>query len=236
MAPYWLISGTALLLLMSGLSLVWSQSSCDGPGIHGVPGTHGRYGRDGPKGDKGEPGESLSSSQRLKGDQGAQGPTGRPGPKGDPGLTGPPGYAGRRGEKGQPFNPYTQRVLFSVKREMGSYPNNDEPMVFNRPILSDQAAQGVSLINSSFVCETPGVYFFSFHISVKSKVCLRLLKRSDVHLTLCDNWEGYLVTSGSAVLPLQAGDSVSLQTTRFNQIVTALGSSHTFNGFLIYKT
>ncbi|KAJ0041783.1 hypothetical protein NL108_006529, partial [Boleophthalmus pectinirostris] len=37
------------------------------------------------------------------------------------------------------------------------------------PILSDQAPQGVSLINSSFVCETPGVYFFSFHISVKSR-------------------------------------------------------------------
>lgn len=173
--------------------------------------------------------------QGLKGDSGARGPPGRPGPKGDNGMDGPPGYPGRKGEKGRPFNPFIQRDLFSLKREISVVPGIDQPMDFNRPILPG-LAQEETLKNGSFVCKTPGVYFFSFHVSAKSRVCLKLVKHSDVQMSLCDNWEGFLVTSSSAVLPLQAGDSVSLQTTRYNNIVTSSGSSHTFTGFLIYKT
>ncbi|XP_072296107.1 complement C1q subcomponent subunit B-like [Eucyclogobius newberryi] len=240
MGPCWPVCGTALLLLLfslSGPSLVQCQASCGGPGTHGIPGAHGAPGSDGPKGEKGEPGESFFSTQGLKGDPGARGPAGRPGPKGDPGQTGPQGYVGRKGEQGRPFNPSFQRDLFSLKREMGpGLPKNDEPMEFNRPILSDPAPQIVSLTNGSFVCKTPGLYFFSFHVSVKSRVCLKLLKNLEVQLTMCDNWEGFLVTSGSAVLPLQDGDRVSLQTTRYNHIATTSGSSHTFTGFLVQKT
>lgn len=226
---------TLLLLVLAGVSGVRSQS-CSGPGIPGIPGTHGPNGRDGPKGEKGEPGESWSLMQGLKGDPGVRGPPGRPGLKGDKGLNGSPGFPGRQGQKGRPFSPFTQRVLFSLKREISALPDIDQPMDFNRPILSGQARQEETLTNGSFVCTIPGVYFFSFHVSAKSRVCLKLVKNSDVHLTLCDNWEGFLVTSSSAVLPLQAGDSVSLQTTRYNNIVTSSGSSHTFTGFLIHKT
>uniref|UniRef100_A0A8C6SGH4 C1q domain-containing protein n=1 Tax=Neogobius melanostomus TaxID=47308 RepID=A0A8C6SGH4_9GOBI len=219
-APCWRIAVTTLLLLLPvGLCL----SQCDDPGIHGIPGTHGPYGKDGPKGEPGEPGDLFGVSQGLKGDLGLRGPTG-------------PGFPGRNGEKGQPFNPSIQRFPFSMKREMSTLPNNDQPMDFNRPILPNLAPRQEVLTNGSFVCRTPGVYFFGFHVSVKSRACLKLVKNTDVHLTLCDNWEGFLVTSSSAVLPLQAGDSVSVQTTRYNNIVTASGSSHTLTGFLIYKT
>lgn len=236
MAPCWWMSVAPLLWSMSvTVSLVLSQS-CDGPGIPGIPGTHGIDGLDGEKGEKGEPGELPSLLQGLKGDPGAKGPPGRHGLKGDKGSEGFAGVPGRKGEKGRPYNPFTQRDLFSFKREISAIPTNDQPMDFNRPILSGLSGQEETLKNGSFVCKTSGVYFFSFHVSAKSRVCLKLVKRSDVHLTLCDNWDGFLVTSSSAVLPLVAGDSVSLQTTRYNNIVTSSGSSHTFTGFLIYKT
>ncbi|KAK7899430.1 hypothetical protein WMY93_020283 [Mugilogobius chulae] len=123
--------------------------------------------------------------------------------EGGPGANGPKGYAGQRGEKGRPYSPYTQRALFSLKREINNIPENDQAIEFNSPILPDPAPQPqlVSSTNGTFICKTQGVYFFSFHISVRSRVCLKLLKNQDVHMNLCDTSEGYLVTSGSAVLP-----------------------------------
>lgn len=63
------------------------------------------------------------------------------------------------------------------------------------------------------------------------------MKKGEAHMTLCDIADGFLVTSGSAVLELEVGDTVSLQATRYNSIVTSQGSaSHTFTGFLIFST
>ncbi len=56
-------------------------------------------------------------------------------------------------------------------------------------------------------------------------------------MTLCDSSEGFLVTSGSAVLELNVGDTVSLEATRYSNMVTSQSStSHTFTGFLIFPT
>lgn len=60
------------------------------------------------------------------------------------------------------------------------------------------------------------------------------MKGNDVQLAQCDTSHGFLVTSGSAVLELRVGDTVSLQITRFNTIVSQLSTSHTFTGFLIF--
>lgn len=69
------------------------------------------------------------------------------------------------------------------------------------------------------------------------QVCLRLMKGSEGHQTMCDTSEGFLVTSGSAVLNLEVGDTVSLEATRYNSIVTSQSStSHIFTGFLIFPT
>lgn len=241
MAPWWLLRGTALLLLvLLFVNQVWTQSTCDGgaPGIPGIPGTHGINGRDGSRGEKGEPGEVAIPVRGQKGDMGLRGAPGRPGLKGDVGLTGPPGYPGQPGEKGRPFSPTIDREMFSRKREIPHVPVMDFPMDFNRPFLPDLDSQfqGATLTDATFVCKTKGVYFFSFHVSAKTRVCLKLMKGIDVLQTLCDNWDGFLVTSSSAVVALEVGDVVSLQTTRYNNIVTGFASSHTFTGFLIFRT
>ncbi|XP_040014395.1 complement C1q subcomponent subunit B [Xiphias gladius] len=242
MAPQWLSCSTAALLLLAHVAPVVAQKSCNGgtPGIPGIPGTHGPNGNNGPKGERGDPGESGHPVRGQKGAPGLQGPPGRPGMKGDVGLPGPSGSPGQPGGKGRPFNPSNQdRYYFSQKRLLSQTPEIDTTINFNSDILPDldQQFQGDSLKNGTFTCVVKGVYFFSYHMSAKSRVCLKLLKGSDTHMTLCDMSDGFLVTSGSAVLELEVGDTVSLQATRYNNIVTSQGStSHTFTGFLIFST
>nr|XP_046240901.1 complement C1q subcomponent subunit B-like [Scatophagus argus] len=239
MAPQWLSCSAALFLLLVHVGPVLTQS-CGSPGIPGIPGTHGRNGADGPKGEKGDPGEAGQPVRGQKGMPGLVGPPGRPGMKGDVGLPGLPGNPGLPGEKGRPFNPSTQRrSFFSYKRVMSHLPDMDTAINFNRQILPelDQQYRGETLTNGTFTCAVKGVYFFSYHISAKSRACLKLVKGSDSHMTMCDSSDGFLVTSGSAVLQLEAGDTVSLQATRYNSMVASQSStSHTFTGFLIFPT
>ncbi|KAM6946573.1 complement C1q subcomponent subunit B-like isoform 2-T2 [Lycodopsis pacificus] len=239
MAPRWLSCSTAVLLLLGYITPAVTQS-CYGGGIPGIPGTHGPNGNNGAKGEKGDPGEAGQPVRGKKGLPGLQGPPGRPGLKGDLGLPGPPGFSGRQGEKGRAFNPSSQKSFFSCKREIPQTPDLDTAINFNSEILDlDEEFRGDSLTNGTFTCVIGGIYFFSYHVSAKSRVCLKLVKGSgsDSDLTLCDSSEGFLVTSGSAVLELQAGDTVSLQATRYNHLVTSQGStSHTFTGFLIFPT
>ncbi|KAK5873132.1 hypothetical protein PBY51_013773 [Eleginops maclovinus] len=238
MAPRWLSCSTAVVLLMLLITPAVTQS-CS-PGIPGIPGTHGPNGMDGLKGEKGDPGEAGQPVRGQKGFQGLVGPPGRPGMKGDVGLPGSPGNPGRIGEKGRPFNPSNQqKSFFSYKRVIAHPPELDNTLNFNNQILPDLDEQfrGESLTNGSFICTVSGIYFFSYHVSAKSRVCLKLMKNTDIHLAMCDTSEGFLVTSGSAVLELLAGDSVSLQPTRYNSMVTRMDStSHIFTGFLISPT
>uniref|UniRef100_A0A3B4WMR1 C1q domain-containing protein n=1 Tax=Seriola lalandi dorsalis TaxID=1841481 RepID=A0A3B4WMR1_SERLL len=173
---------------------------------------------------------------------------GAPGIPGIPGTHGPNGRDGTKGEKGDPgelrvnmktSNTFTSSVHVFLHVVTSSFLTKCKCKSTRVDILPDldQQFQGVSLTNGSFVCVIKGVYFFSYHISAKSRVCLNLLKGSDTHMALCDIAEGFLVTSGSAVLELEVGDTVSLQATRYNNIVTSQSSaSHTFTGFLIFST
>ncbi|XP_041835821.1 complement C1q and tumor necrosis factor-related protein 9-like [Melanotaenia boesemani] len=242
MALWWLSCSTVALLLLVHVTPVITQSSCSAgiAGIPGIPGTHGPNGKDGPKGEKGDLGETGQHNRGKIGAPGLQGPPGRPGLKGDEGLPGLTGYPGLKGEKGSPFNPSNQqKSFFSCKRTVTQIPEVDTAIEFDSEILPNLAPQfrGELLTNGSFICSVKGTYFFSYHISAKSKVCVKLVKNGGSEMTLCDMSEGYLVTSGSAVLQLNAGDEVSLQATKFNNIVTKLGSaSHTFTGFLLFPT
>uniref|UniRef100_A0A665X8D9 Complement C1q B chain n=1 Tax=Echeneis naucrates TaxID=173247 RepID=A0A665X8D9_ECHNA len=224
-APQWLSCCTSVLLLLYHVAPAVTQATCGVPGIPGIPGTHGPNGKDGPKGGKGDPGE-----------------TGQPvrGQKGLIGLRGPPGRPGLKGDKGLPFNTANRaKPSFSRIRLQTNPPGVDTNIDFEREILPelDQRLQGVSLTNGSFMCVTKGVYFFSYHISARSRVCMKLMKGDTTHLMQCDMADGFLVTSGSAILELDVGDTVSLQATRFNTMVTSQSSaSNTFTGFLIFPT
>lgn len=160
--------------------------------------------------------------------------------KGDTGLPGPPGRPGPPGEKGRPFNPSNQqKSFFSYKRVVSQTPELDTAINFNTEILPELAQQfkGEPLANGTFTCTVKGVYFFSYHVSAKSRLCLRLVKGSDSQVMLCDSSDGFLVTSGSAVLPLNVGNTVSLEAARHNNMVTSQSStSHVFTGFLIFPT
>ncbi|KAM7005511.1 complement C1q subcomponent subunit B [Tautogolabrus adspersus] len=240
MAPWWLTCSTAVLLLLVHVGPVVTQSCSSGyPGTHGIPGTHGPNGLDGTKGEKGDPGEAGQPVRGQKGLTGMRGPPGRPGLKGDLGLPGPPGNTGRSGEKGRPFNTANeQKSFFSYKRVSTDQPEADTAIDFNTEILPDLGPQfkGESLTNGTYISTIKGIYFFSYHISAKSRVCLKLMKGTDIHTSLCDAADGFLVTSGSAMLELEVGDTVSLESTRYNNIVTSPSTSHTFTGFLIFPT
>lgn len=68
------------------------------------------------------------------------------------------------------------------------------------------------------------------------QVCLKLMKRQESQMTICDTSEGFLITSGSAVLELEPGDTVSLVPVQFNTIFTSQGTTNVFSGFLIFPT
>ncbi|KAM8914898.1 complement C1q subcomponent subunit A-like [Spinachia spinachia] len=235
MAPWWPSCCTAAFLLLVHVGPVVTQS-CLGGGIPGIPGTHGPNGNNGPKGARGDPGEAAQPSGGHKGAPGLPGPPGRPGLKGDTGLPGHPGIPGPPGEKGSPLNPSDQqKSFFSHKRVMSQVPRPDHDIDFDSKILDlGERFTGESLTRGKFTCVIPGIYFFSYHLSARSRVCLKLMKGGNSSLTMCDTSDGFLVTSGSAVLELRAGETVSLQTTRYNNIVTSLSStSHIFTGFLV---
>lgn len=72
---------------------------------------------------------------------------------------------------------------------------------------------------------------------VFTQVCLKLMKGQQSAMTACDTSEGFLVTSGSAVLELEPGDTVALVPVLHNSIVTTQSSAaNIFTGFLIFPT
>lgn len=76
-----------------------------------------------------------------------------------------------------------------------------------------------------------------FLLFIYTQVCLVLMKGRQAHMTVCDTSEGFLITSGSVVLELEPGDTVSLVPVQYNNIVTTQSSAtNIFNGFLIFPT
>uniref|UniRef100_A0A672HKM9 Complement C1q B chain n=1 Tax=Salarias fasciatus TaxID=181472 RepID=A0A672HKM9_SALFA len=155
-----------------------------------------------------------------KGVPGLRGLPGRPGLKGDVGLPGPPGHPGPQGEKGRSSNAaVSQKCFFSYKRVISQTVMSDTNIEFNREILPDldQQFQGESLTNGTFVCTTRGVYFFSYHMSAKSRVSL------SSSLILC------LFVSVSFTLKLLSDEGRR----QSHQHRVESSTSHTFTGFLL---
>ncbi|XP_038943914.1 adiponectin isoform X1 [Rattus norvegicus] len=183
------------------------KETCAGwmAGIPGYPGHNGIPGRDGRDGTPGEKGE--------KGDAGVLGPKGDPGDAGMTGAEGPRGFPGTPGRKGEPGEAaYMYHSAFSVGLETRvTVPN--VPIRFTKIFYNQQNHYDGS--TGKFHCNIPGLYYFSYHITVYMKdVKVSLFKKDKAVLFTYDQYQEKNVdqASGSMLLHLEASFSTMIPT------------------------
>lgn len=167
-----------------------------------------------------------------KGESGLAGLPGRAGPSGDKGIQGNPGRPGPKGERvvftGD--NIVHQHEVFSYKRRTSQarYPPNME-INFDIPLIhSDDDA----ILNGIFNVRIAGMYYISYHVSSRNS-CLKIQVGVEKKVNFCDEPDAISVSSGSVVLPLNIGDTVSVQTTDHSQIFCK-DTDCIFTGFLLF--
>uniref|UniRef100_A0A8V0YY31 Complement C1q B chain n=1 Tax=Gallus gallus TaxID=9031 RepID=A0A8V0YY31_CHICK len=146
------------------------------PGSPGQPGTNGRDGKNGPKGEQGPPG-LVEHEQDMgeKGDPGEPGYPGKVGPRGLPGSKGLPGPMGPPGPRGDTGDyKVTLKSAFSAARTFSSFPRRDYPIRFDRIITNEN--RHYENRYGRFTCQVPGVYYFTYHVTSKGSLCLRMKK------------------------------------------------------------
>ncbi|XP_028650585.1 adiponectin [Erpetoichthys calabaricus] len=194
------------------------------PGHNGAPGRDGRDGRDGPKGETGEAGPA--------GDKGDMGEPGIPGPEGPRGFPGTPGLKGERGETAMLY-----RSAFSVGLT-DRIPLPNVPIKFSKIFYNDQRHYDDS--TGKFRCVIPGVYYFSYHLTVYLKdVKVSLYKNDKTVMFTFDQFQENNVdqASGSIIFHLNSGDEVWLQVygeEGYAGIYADNLNDSTFSGFLLY--
>ncbi|XP_066097975.1 adiponectin [Saccopteryx bilineata] len=215
-----------------GVPLPLPKGVCSGwmAGIPGHPGHNGTPGRDGRDGTPGEKGE--------KGDAGLAGPKGDTGETGISGVEGPrgfPGVQGRKGEPGESASVY--RSAFSVGLENRlTVPN--VPIRFTKIFYNQQNHYDGT--TGKFHCNIPGLYYFSYHITVYLKdMKVSLYKNDKAVLFTFDQYQDKDLdqASGSVLLHLEMGDQVWLQVYgdgEHNGLYADNVNDSTFTGFLLY--
>ncbi|XP_024863379.1 complement C1q tumor necrosis factor-related protein 2 isoform X2 [Kryptolebias marmoratus] len=218
-------------------------------GPMGPPGLDGPDGKDGEKGEKGERGDSGRAGNPGKpgvkgrgGVIGKAGPLGLKGPRGPPGVGGKQGRKGELGDNGQPGAPggcscgRAARSAFSVAVTQ-SYPKERMPIRFSRILLNEGEHYNAS--SGKFVCEIPGVYYFTYDITLANKhLAIGLVHNGQYKIKTFDaNTGNHDVASGSTVLQLKVLDQVWLQIFYSEQnglFFDPFWTDSTFTGFLIY--
>lgn len=168
-----------------------------------------------------------------KGDSGSLGATGAAGPQGSPGFAGLPGL---KGEKGDSASMY--RSAFSVGLTTRvPYPNI--PIKFSKIFYNEQNHYDTT--TGKFRCSTPGVYYFTYHLTVYvSDAKVSLYKKNTAVIITYDQYQKDNVdqASGSVLLHLEAGDEVWLQVYGGGEENTGVYADNvndsTFTGFLLY--
>ncbi|XP_061691989.1 complement C1q tumor necrosis factor-related protein 2 isoform X1 [Syngnathoides biaculeatus] len=218
-------------------------------GPMGVPGKDGPDGQDGNKGEKGDGGDQgrLGNSGKP-GLKGRAGLIGKAGPRGLKGQRGSPGLAGQRGQKGDEGDVGQRgetggcdcgtagRSAFSVAVSK-SYPKERMPIRFSRILLNEGNHYNAS--SGKFVCAIPGIYYFTYDITVANKhLAIGLVHNGQYKIKTFDaNTGNHDVASGSTVLHLQHLDQVWLQIFYSEQnglFFDPFWTDSTFTGFLIY--
>ncbi|XP_036424626.1 complement C1q tumor necrosis factor-related protein 2 [Colossoma macropomum] len=218
-------------------------------GRMGLPGSDGQDGKDGDKGQKGDRGEQGRQGNPGKpGLKGRQGVVGRAGPRGLKGIRGSagvPGTAGLKGEAGDMGGAGvpggcdcgTQaRSAFSVAITK-SYPKERMPIRFDRILMNEGGHYNAS--SGKFTCTIPGVYFFTYDITLANKhLAIGLVHNGQYKIKTFDaNTGNHDVASGSTVLRLLKGDQVWLQIFYSEQnglFFDPFWTDSMFTGFLIY--
>ncbi|KAF7243195.1 Adiponectin [Varanus komodoensis] len=172
------------------------------------------------------------STPGLKGDTGGLGAAGADGPQGAPGLNGIPGLKGEKGEGGSIY-----RSAFSVGLTT-RVPFPNVPIKFTKIFYNEQNHYDVT--TGKFRCSIPGVYYFSYHLTVYvSDVKVSLYKKDKAVIITYDQYQTNDVdqASGSVLLHLEIGDEVWLQVYgegENNGIYADNVNDSTFMGFLLY--
>lgn len=228
------------------------------PGVPGSPGTMGPMGssggdgpdgKDGGRGEKGVRGVSGSPGNRgQSGGKGREGVFGKVGPQGLRGLHGAQGLMGQQGVKGEFGDKGAQgppggcncgrqaRSAFSVAVTK-SYPKEQQPILFKRILLNE--GNHYNATTGKFVCTIPGVYYFSYDITIANKhLAIGLVHNGQYKVRTFDaNSGNHDVASGSTILQLQTSDQVWLQiynTGHNGLFFDPFWTDSTFTGFLIY--
>ncbi|MEQ2167649.1 hypothetical protein GOODEAATRI_006207 [Goodea atripinnis] len=216
------------------------------PGHPGAPGPTGSVGPMGPPGLDGDPGRPGNPGK--PGVKGREGVIGKAGPRGLKRLRGPPGVAGGQGLKGELGDRGLQgapggcncgtaaRSAFSVAMTK-SYPKERMPIRFSRILLNEGNHYNAS--SGKFVCEIPGVYYFTYDITLANKhLAIGLVHNGQYKIKTFDaNTGNHDVASGSTVLRLKQSDQVWLQIFYSEQnglFFDPFWTDSTFTGFLIY--
>uniref|UniRef100_A0A087XT76 C1q and TNF related 2 n=1 Tax=Poecilia formosa TaxID=48698 RepID=A0A087XT76_POEFO len=218
-------------------------------GPMGPPGLDGPDGKDGEKGEKGNGGDPGRPGNPGKpGVKGREGVIGKAGPRGAKGLRGSPGVAGKQGKKGELGDRGQEgppggcncgtaaRSAFSVAVTK-SYPKERMPINFSRILLNEGNHYNAS--SGKFVCQIPGVYYFTYDITLANKhLAIGLVHNGQYKIKTFDaNTGNHDVASGSTVLNLKQSDQVWLQIFYSEQnglFFDPFWTDSTFTGFLIY--
>ena len=246
------------------------NSCCQGPagtpGIPGVPGTglHGSHGIPGAVGPKGEPGPigiGIKGEIGVTGDPGVRGELGEKGergviglrglpgnvgPSGSQGLTGlgdpgPPGLPGDKGKRGHPGEAaVTRRSAFTAVKTSEQIGNANDVVLFQQ--LVTDIAGDFDTFNSKFTCRVPGVYSFSFSVTIKSgsSLIVALVKNDVPVVSAVEQIPKSNAQIGSeAVMQLESGDEIWLKLmfwdTQWIYHTTSYGITSQFSGILIYE-
>lgn len=197
--------------------------------VSGLKGRVGPTGKIGSRGERGLTGKRGPTGE--SGDTGPVGPQGRSGHKGDRGKPGPSGPAGicKCGS-------LLPKSAFSVGITT-SYPAENTPIKFNKILFNEGGHYNPQ--TGKFICAYPGVYYFSYDITLANKhLAIGLVQNGQFRIKTFDaNTGNHDVASGSTVMYLNPEDEVWLEIffTDQNGLFADPGwADSLFSGFLLY--
>lgn len=171
------------------------------------------------------------------------GARGEPGESGEPGPVGPrgfPGLPGLQGDTGQ--SSFVYRSAFSVALT-GATSSINTPLRFLKTFYNEQ--MHYDNLSGKFHCRIPGIYFFTYHLTVQGSEARIALYRNSRPLSLTkDQFQQRDLdqASGEIVLSLQSGDEVWLELYGYGEaqrdarVYSDIYTDSTFSGFLLHPT